>query len=116
MNKSKYAQMNELPHFQVGNLKLFPFAGDKLMTVQAELPKGSIAAKHSHPHEQMSYVVKGGVKIRMKGEEFTLSQGGIVHFPSHEEHELEAVEDTLLLDIFTPVREDFIQKLKEAAQ
>ncbi|WP_454244365.1 cupin domain-containing protein [Psychroflexus sp. MBR-150] len=81
--------------------------------MKAELPKGSIAAKHSHPHEQMTYVVKGRVKVRMKGEEFILSQGGIVHFPSNEEHELEAAEDTILLDIFTPVREDFIQKLKD---
>lgn len=116
MNKSKYVQMNELPHLQVEKLKLFPFAGDKLMTVQAELPKGSIAAKHSHPHEQMTYVAKGRVKVKMKGEEFILSQGGIVHFPSNEEHELEAAEDTILIDVFTPVREDFIQKLKDAAK
>lgn len=109
----RYAQMNELPHFALGELKLHPFTGDKLMSVQAELPGGSIAAKHSHPHEQMSYVVKGRVLVRMKGEEFALSAGGIVHFPSNEEHELEAVEDTILLDFFTPVREDFLKRLAQ---
>ncbi|MDF0718168.1 cupin domain-containing protein [Muricauda sp. 334s03] len=112
---NNYAQMDELPFLEAGELKLYPFAGDKLMTVRAELPKGSIAAKHSHPHEQMSFVAKGHIKVRMKGKEFALLQGGIVHFPSNEEHEVEAVEDTTLIDFFTPLREDLLQKLKQVS-
>ena len=112
---NNYAQMDELPFLEAGEIKLYPFAGDGLMIVQAKLPKGSVAAKHSHPHEQMSFVAEGHVKVRMKGKEFNLFQGGIVHFPSNEEHEVEAVEDTILIDLFTPVREDLIQKLEESA-
>jgi len=108
-----YANTQELPFIEVGALKLHPFAGDKLMVVRALLPKGSIAPKHAHPHEQMSLVANGKVKVRMEGKEFELSDGGIVHFPSNVEHELEAVEDSLLFDIFTPLREDFLEKLNQ---
>ena len=77
---NKYAQMDELPFLEVGELKLYPFAGDKLMTVRAELPKGSIAAKHSHPHEQMSFVAKGHVKVRMKGNKlFEINILDVIH-------------------------------------
>ena len=71
-----------------------------------------MGTQHSHPHEQMSFVAKGHIKVRMKGKEFALLQGGIVHFPSNEEHEVEAVEDTTLIDFFTPLREDLLQKLE----
>jgi quercetin dioxygenase-like cupin family protein len=108
-----YANTQELPFIEAGTLKLHPFSGNQLMVVRALLPKGSIAPKHAHPHEQMSLIAKGKVKVRMEGKEIELSDGGIVHFPSNVEHELEAVEDSLLFDIFTPLREDFLEKLNQ---
>jgi len=116
IKKMNYANTTELPFIEAGLLKLHPFTGDKLMVVRAILPKGSIAPKHSHPHEQMSLVGSGKVKVRLEGKEIELGAGGIVHFPSNVEHELEAVEDSLLFDIFTPVREDFIERLKASKQ
>ncbi|MBR07915.1 MAG: cupin [Rickettsiales bacterium] len=109
--KLNYSNTKNLPFLEQGVIKLHPFAGEKLMFLRAVLPKGSIAAKHSHPHEQMTYVASGKVVVRMGGDEVILSEGWIVNFPSNVEHEVEALSDTILLDMFTPLREDLIEKI-----
>lgn len=109
--KLNYTNTKNLPFLEQGVIKLSPFAGEKLMFLRAVLPKGSIASKHTHPHEQMTYVASGKVVVRMEDDEFILSEGWIVNFPSNCEHEVEALEDTILLDMFTPLREDLLEKI-----
>jgi len=109
--KLNYTDTKDLPCLEQGAIKLHPFAGEKLMLLKAFLPKGSIAAKHAHPQEQITYVASGKVVVRMLGEEVILSEGCVINFPSNVEHEVEALADTILLDMFTPLREDLIEKI-----
>lgn len=96
-----------LQGFPMSGLTLRPFAGEKLMLVRVEGGKGSLAPRHSHPHEQISLVVTGKVRFRMMGEERELGPGEAVHIPGGIEHEALVIEDLLMFDIFHPVREDF---------
>ena len=71
-----------------------------LMTVELSFPKGATGAKHSHPHEQIGYIISGSLIYQEEGQEDKVLGT----------HGVEILEDTMLLDIFTPMREDFIQK------
>jgi len=83
--------------------------GEKGMLIMITLKKGCIVPKHKHPEEQFSYVVKGKAKYEIAGKEAAiLRDGSVVHLPGNVEHSLEALEDTLCLDVFTPVRKELL--------
>lgn len=109
----KAAYTGELNGFSLGSITLRPFAGDSLMVVRVEARRGSIAPSHSHPHEQMSLIYCGRVRFRVGTEERVLGPGDVVHIPSGVEHEAEILEDSVFFDLFHPVREDFLLKVRE---
>jgi len=83
--------------------------GEKCMLIMITLKKGCIVPKHKHPEEQFSFIVKGKVKYEIVGKEAAiLRDGGVAHLPGNVEHGLEALEDTLCLDVFTPVRKELL--------
>ncbi len=110
----KSAQTSEIKGFAIADLTLRPFAGDELMAVRIEAPKGAIAPAHSHPHEQMTLVVKGRLRFRVGAEWRELGPLDIVHIPGGIEHEAIMEEDALFFDIFHPVRADLLQRQAEA--
>lgn len=64
---------------------------------------------HSHPHEQMTLVVQGRVIFTISGEERVVSAGAVMHFPPNNRHGATMLdEEVVLIDIFSPVREDFL--------
>jgi quercetin dioxygenase-like cupin family protein len=103
----KVAQTATAKSLSLGAVTLRPFAGDNLMVVRIEAPEGAFAPAHSHPHEQMSLVISGRVSFRLLGEERVLGAGEVVHLPSGVEHEARFLEETLMYDVFSPVRDDF---------
>jgi quercetin dioxygenase-like cupin family protein len=107
----KTGYFGRLPAFALGVLKLQPFAGEKLMIAHVDAPAGSVAPKHAHPHEQMSLVLEGRIRCQVGGEEKELGPGGVVLFPSDVEHEVQFLERTIMIDIFHPIREDFLAKV-----
>ncbi|MFJ9500401.1 cupin domain-containing protein [Brevibacillus centrosporus] len=111
--KMKAVQTAALKGFSMGEITLRPFAGDNMMVVRVEAPKGAVAPGHAHPHEQISMIISGSVRFRIGNEERVLGPGELVHIPSQAEHEAEMLEDALFLDIFQPVREDFLRKVEE---
>lgn len=84
--------------------------GDKLMLVQVELDEGAVVAQHNHPHEQVTYVVKGRVEFTLAGKTSVLESGQSIHMPSNEPHSVVTMEASVLLDSFSPPREDFRSK------
>jgi len=71
-----------------------------------------VTPEHSHPHEQMSLVVSGRVRFFIEGEEHIASPGDVLHFPSNCVHGATMMEaEVVLIDIFTPLREDFLGKV-----
>lgn len=68
-----------------------------------------VTPQHSHPHEQMSIVVSGRVRFFVEDAERIASPGDVLHFPSNCVHGATMLdEEVVLIDIFTPVREDFL--------
>ncbi len=84
--------------------------GDDLMTVYVEFSKGAIGALHHHPHRQISYIQSGSFLVHIGDRTETLGAGDHYYIPRDVVHGVEALEDSVLLDVFTPVREDFIPK------
>jgi len=83
-------------------------AGGTMMTAQFRFQKGAIGALHSHPHEQVGYVVSGSVDLTLEGKTQTLRAGDSYYVPSGLVHGVKALEDTVLVDVFTPQREEFL--------
>lgn len=83
------------------------------MVVRVDGPAGCHAAAHAHEHEQMSLIVSGRVRFRIGEENVEAGPGDVLHIPSGVEHEAEVLEATVFYDIFHPVREDFLDRVRE---
>ena len=88
-------------------------AGEREMLAQAYLKRGCLVPMHSHESEQMTYILQGALKFFIAGEELTVREGEVLHIPSRIEHQAEALEDTFELDVFSPLRLDWIGSTDE---
>jgi len=80
-----------------------------LMACELRMEKGAVGALHSHPHEQIGYIISGRLIYQEEGKEDKLLETGDSYYvPPNVVHGVQILEDTKLLDIFTPMREDFI--------
>ena len=87
--------------------------GDRIMISHVYLKKGSIVPRHSHENEQITYILEGGLRFWIGPEEsqvIDVMAGEVLHIPSMVQHKAEALEDTLDLDVFSPPREDWLNK------
>ena len=82
--------------------------GEQMMMVENEFLPGDTAPEHSHYHSQITYVIDGALEVTVDGETRTLHKGDSVFIKPHAVHRAVAVEDTLLIDRFAPMREDFL--------
>ena len=80
-----------------------------LMAVELHFPAGAVGANHAHPHEQIGYVISGRLLYQEEGSEDKLLQTGDSYYvPPNVVHGVQILEETKLLDMFTPMREDFL--------
>jgi quercetin dioxygenase-like cupin family protein len=84
--------------------------GQNIMLARVLLKKGCIVPEHSHPNEQLTYIVEGALKFWIDGKQITIHAGEVLCIPSNMPHKAEALEDTVDLDIFDPPRADWINK------
>ena len=82
---------------------------DGLMCVENTFEAGSVGAPHSHPHTQITYVMDGALEFTMDGETKIMRKGDSVFIKPYAVHKAVAIEDTMLIDMFAPMREDFIE-------
>jgi quercetin dioxygenase-like cupin family protein len=83
--------------------------GERLMMCRFTFDPFIVTAEHTHPHEQMTLVIKGKVKFTIEGEVVIVAPGDVLHFPSNNRHGATMLdEEVVLIDIFSPVREDFL--------
>lgn len=83
---------------------------ESLMIVEVHFKKGGVGTPHSHEdHEQIGYIIKGSFEVTVGAEKKLLHQGDSFHAAKNETHGVIALEDSTLLDIFTPQREDFLK-------
>jgi quercetin dioxygenase-like cupin family protein len=80
----------------------------QMTLMRLALKKGAVVATHHHVHEQVSTITSGTLRFEVNGEELTLRAGDVLFIPSAVPHLVEAMEDTISLDVFTPAREDLL--------
>jgi quercetin dioxygenase-like cupin family protein len=80
---------------------------DELMLVRHLFEKGWVGARHSHPHHQLVYVVSGAIRVDVAGKIFDAHTGDSFVVDGDVEHQASALEASEVLDVFTPVREDY---------
>ena len=78
-----------------------------MMLVRHRMKKGWVGARHSHPHEQMVYIISGHLTFEYPGGVFEAKTGDSFLVPGDVVHQASAQEDSEVLDIFTPYREDY---------
>ena len=83
--------------------------GDAITVARLELSKGCKVDQHSHHNEQISTCQQGRLKFVLGGEEVIVSEGETLHIPAHLPHSAEALEDSIVVDLFSPPREDWIR-------
>lgn len=81
---------------------------DALMMCEIRFEKGARGYVHAHPHTQITYVAKGSFRFTVGGDTRTVVQGDSILIPPDAPHGVEALEDSMLVDVFHPMREDFI--------
>ena len=87
--------------------------GDRMMLAHVYLKKGCIVPKHSHENEQLTYILEGALKFKIGddgADEITVSAGEVLLIPSNVPHQAEALEETLDVDVFSPPRQDWLDK------
>ena len=85
-------------------------SGEKAMVAQVFLAKGAVVPEHKHESEQITYILEGALLFEIDGKEILVSKGQVLRIPSWMPHKATAVEDTLDLDIFSPIRHDWLKK------
>ena len=82
-------------------------ANEKLMLVEHRMNGGWVGKAHSHPHDQLVYVISGKLHMKAAGQSFELNAGDNFVVRGGVEHQASAVEPSHVLDVFTPWREDY---------
>ncbi len=82
--------------------------GEKTMMLRFKLAAGSRLPAHSHPHEQTGFVVRGKGRFTIAGETSVVGPGDSWCVPGGVEHAVEALEDSEVIEIFSPLREAYL--------
>src|ERR1044071_530390 len=105
---------DDMPKEEVsGGLSRRLITGDRMMLAHVYIKKGCIVPRHSHENEQITYILEGGLRVWIGADEsqtLDVMAGEVLHIPSGVPHKAEALEDTLDVDIFSPPRQDWLDK------
>jgi len=84
--------------------------GEKVMMCRFEFEPNISLPRHKHPHEQISYVLKGELEFTLGDETKVLKAGELCLIPSNVEHGVKVGDkETIVIDVFSPIREDFLK-------
>jgi quercetin dioxygenase-like cupin family protein len=82
---------------------------EKLMLVRHLMEKGWVGARHSHPHDQLVYVIRGHLQFTGGDATFDVRSGDSFVVPGGVEHQARALKESEVLDVFNPYREDYAE-------
>ncbi len=83
-------------------------SGERVMAAHVFLRKGAVVPLHSHKSEQMTYILEGLLELTLPDGVFRVGRGQVLVIPSNVEHSAVALEDTIDMDVFSPIREDWL--------
>lgn len=105
---------DEMPREQVSPmLDRRLITGERMMLAHVYLKKGCVVPRHQHENEQLTYILEGALKFWIGADEkkmLIVRAGEVLHIPSMVWHKAEALEDTLDVDVFSPPRQDWLDK------
>lgn len=82
--------------------------GEKSIVCKMNYVVGDFATEHAHPHEQSGYVISGKYRMTVDGVKYELNPGDSYAVPGNVPHSFEVVEGGEVIDVFTPIREDYL--------
>jgi len=108
--KKSFINASEIPWETVGEGLRRRILGydENLMMTYMDFKKGAVGSLHSHKHRQVTFVEQGSFEVHIGGVKKTLARGDCFFVPPDIEHGVVALEDSRLVDVFTPMREDFL--------
>jgi len=112
--KATFHRWDDMPKERVSDLlQRRLITGERMMLAHVYLDKGCIVPKHSHDNEQLTYILEGALRFWLGedgDEEVIVRAGEVLVIPPNLPHQAEALEDTLDVDIFSPPRQDWLDK------
>lgn len=112
----RHARWDDMPKERVTDaISRKIFTGERMMIAHVFLDKGAIVPTHQHENEQLTYILEGALRFWIGDpqgvvEELVVSAGEVLYIPSNVPHKAEALEDTLDVDVFSPPRQDWLEK------
>jgi quercetin dioxygenase-like cupin family protein len=82
--------------------------GEETLMTEFRLRKGAVLPRHSHPHEQTGYLVKGRIRLSIGTKEYTVQVGDSWCIPGGVEHGAAILEDSVAIEVFSPVRAEYL--------
>jgi quercetin dioxygenase-like cupin family protein len=96
---------------QVNNAVIRKYVtGDRVTIARFELKRGGVVPLHAHHNEQVTCVLSGTLKFRFNDGEVVAKAGEVVQIPGGLEHEVEVLDDAVVIDVFSPIRQDWIDR------
>ncbi len=108
--KAIVAHNESIPLTELGggvSRKVLAYTPD-IMAVEVRFQAGGVGAVHTHPHVQCTYVKSGSFRFTVEGEEVVVKEGDSIAFPPDVPHGTLCLEAGILVDVFTPMRKDFV--------
>lgn len=90
-------------------------SGEQMMQMLVILEQGSHLPEHQHPHEQLTHVLRGRLRMMVAGEAREIGAGESLLIPGDTPHAADALVETLVVDTFSPPREDLLAQDRDAA-
>ena len=84
--------------------------GELTLMAEFQLTKGSLLPRHSHPHEQSGYLISGHLRLSVGSDEFDANAGDSWCIAAHAEHSAAVLENSVAIEVFSPVREDYLPR------
>src|SRR5512142_3488791 len=84
--------------------------GGATLLTQFRMARGAVLPRHAHPQEQTGYLLQGRLRLTVGAEAFEASPGASWVIPGGVEHAAEVLEDALALEVFSPLREDYLPR------
>lgn len=111
---AKWYRWDEIPREDLHEkLSRRLITGDQMMLTHVYLKQGCVVPKHSHMNEQFTYILEGALRFLVGddgAQEIVVRAGEVLHIPGNVPHEAHALEDTLDVDVFSPPRQDWLEK------
>jgi quercetin dioxygenase-like cupin family protein len=109
------SKVNSIPAGKNSTVQMFPGVtrqlithGQKAMVVRIAMALGSHIPSHSHPHEQIGFLLSGRMRLSVSGNPEVLCAGDAYSIPSNALHSVDAIEDCVAIDVFAPLREEYL--------